>query len=69
MVRWPRREARLVRRLRGRRIGSRAQISRAYEGAYFGDGRDPLDRMGLSGYERYDRDSSNASVSASDLRE
>jgi SAM-dependent methyltransferase len=47
-----------------------AEISRAltesgvYGGTYFGDGRDPLDRMGLSGYERYDRDTSNANAIA-----
>jgi SAM-dependent methyltransferase len=35
-----------------------------YGGFYFGDGRDPYDRMGLSGYERYDRDTSNANVAA-----
>jgi hypothetical protein len=35
-----------------------------YGGVYFGEGRDPLDRMGLSGYERYERDTSNADVAA-----
>jgi len=35
-----------------------------YAGSYFGAGRDPLDRMGLSGYERYDRDTSNANAAA-----
>ena len=35
-----------------------------YGSTYFGAGRDPLDRMGLSGYERYDRDTSNADVAA-----
>lgn len=35
-----------------------------YGGGYFGEGRDPLDRMGLSGYERYERDTSNADVAA-----
>lgn len=35
-----------------------------YGGSYFGEGRDPLDRMGLSGYERYDRESSNANAAA-----
>ncbi len=35
-----------------------------YGGSYFGDDRDPNDRMGLSGYERYDRLSSNADVAA-----
>jgi SAM-dependent methyltransferase len=34
------------------------------DSGYFGEGRDPLDRMGLSGYERYDRDTSNANVAA-----
>jgi 2-polyprenyl-3-methyl-5-hydroxy-6-metoxy-1,4-benzoquinol methylase len=38
--------------------------SGVYGGAYFGDGRNPLDRMGLSGYERYDRDTSNANAIA-----
>lgn len=35
-----------------------------YGGTYFGEGRNPLDRMGLSGYERYDRQTSNADVAA-----
>jgi SAM-dependent methyltransferase len=35
-----------------------------YGCSYFGEGRDPTDRMGLSGYERYDRDTSNADVAA-----
>jgi SAM-dependent methyltransferase len=35
-----------------------------YGGSYFGEGRNPLDRMGLSGYERYDRQTSNADVAA-----
>ena len=35
-----------------------------YSSSYFGAGRDPLDRMGLSGYERYDRDTSNANAAA-----
>lgn len=35
-----------------------------YGGAYFGKDRNPLDRMGLSGYERYDRQTSNADVAA-----
>jgi SAM-dependent methyltransferase len=35
-----------------------------YGSSYFGAGRDPLDRMGLSGYERYDRATSNADVAA-----
>ncbi len=35
-----------------------------YGGAYFGESRDPFDRMGLSGYERYDRDTSNANAIA-----
>jgi SAM-dependent methyltransferase len=35
-----------------------------YDGSYFGEGRDPLDRMGLSGYERYARDTSNADIAA-----
>src|SRR5204862_5700957 len=43
---------------------ARALDDPTYGGSYFGDGRDPLDRMGLSGYERYDRDTSNADVAA-----
>ena len=35
-----------------------------YGGGYFGAGRHALDRMGLSGYERYDRATSNADVAA-----
>jgi Methyltransferase domain len=35
-----------------------------YGGAYFGEGRRPLGRMGLSGYNRYDRFMSNADVAA-----
>jgi hypothetical protein len=35
-----------------------------YDGGYFGEGRNPVDRMGLSGYERYDRHMSNADVAA-----
>jgi SAM-dependent methyltransferase len=35
-----------------------------YDGGYFGEGRNPCDRMGLSGYERYDRHMSNADVAA-----
>jgi hypothetical protein len=35
-----------------------------YDGGYFGEGRNPVDRMGLSGYERYDRFMSNADVAA-----
>lgn len=35
-----------------------------YGGDYFGEGYDPLERMGLSGYERYGRDTSNADVAA-----
>jgi SAM-dependent methyltransferase len=35
-----------------------------YGGAYFGEGRDPMDRAYLSGYERYDRDTSNANSAA-----
>ena len=34
------------------------------DAGYFGEGRDPLDRLGLSGYERYDRDTSNANAAA-----
>src|SRR5688500_17039677 len=42
----------------------RALEDDTYGGAYFGEGRNPLDRMGLSGYERYDRQTSNADVAA-----
>jgi SAM-dependent methyltransferase len=35
-----------------------------YEGEYFGAGRDPQTRASLSGYERYDRQTSNADVAA-----
>src|SRR3954471_3618892 len=43
---------------------ARAVDDPTYGGSYFGAGRDPLSRMGLSGYERYDRDTSNADVAA-----
>lgn len=43
---------------------NRALYDDVYGAHYFGSGRDPLDRMGLSGYERYDRDTSNANVAA-----
>lgn len=43
---------------------NRALDDDLYGAQYFGSGRDPLDRMGLSGYERYDRDTSNANVAA-----
>lgn len=43
---------------------ARALDDDVYGASYFGAGRDPLDRMGLSGYERYDRDTSNANVAA-----
>ena len=59
---------------RGRRLlqraddGLRSAIRDAddglYGGGYFGAGRNALDRMGLSGYERYDRATSNADVAA-----
>jgi SAM-dependent methyltransferase len=42
----------------------RALEDDVYDDAYFGAGRDPYDRMGLSGYERYDRDTSNANCAA-----
>jgi len=35
-----------------------------YDGAYFGLGRDPTSREWLSGYERYDRHTSNADIAA-----
>lgn len=43
---------------------NRALYDDVYGAHYFGSGRDPFDRMGLSGYERYDRDTSNANVAA-----
>ncbi|MGH9281434.1 MAG: class I SAM-dependent methyltransferase [Acidimicrobiales bacterium] len=43
---------------------ARALDDDVYGAHYFGAGRDPLDRMGLSGYERYDRDTSNANAAA-----
>ncbi|HEV7888230.1 MAG TPA: methyltransferase domain-containing protein [Acidimicrobiales bacterium] len=43
---------------------ARALDDDVYSSSYFGAGRDPLDRMGLSGYERYDRDTSNANAAA-----
>jgi SAM-dependent methyltransferase len=57
---------------RVRNIGERtiSELRRAitesgtYGGGYFGRARNPLDRMGLSGYERYDRDTSNANAIA-----
>jgi SAM-dependent methyltransferase len=42
----------------------RALDDDVYGGSYFGEGRDPSDRAYLSGYERYDRDTSNADVAA-----
>lgn len=38
--------------------------SRRYRATYYGRGRDPESREGLSGYERYTRDTSNADVAA-----
>ena len=43
---------------------SRALDDETYDGSYFGADRNPYARMGLSGYERYDRDTSNANVAA-----
>lgn len=43
---------------------ARALDDDVYGARYFGSGRDPYDRMGLSGYERYDRDTSNADAAA-----
>jgi SAM-dependent methyltransferase len=56
-------------RVRGAMAAMARELARAldddvYGASYFGSGRDPLDRMGLSGYERYDRDTSNANVAA-----
>jgi SAM-dependent methyltransferase len=48
----------------GRGRGSGGTRAADYDAAYFGAGRDPLDRMGLSGYERYARETSNADVLA-----
>src|SRR5436190_16448888 len=42
----------------------RALPDGTYDGGYFGEGRNPCVRMGLSGYERYDRHMSNADVAA-----
>ena len=39
-------------------------VDDTYGAEYFGCGRDPGDRAGISGYERYDRDTSNADVAA-----
>jgi SAM-dependent methyltransferase len=41
-----------------------ASSGEVYGAGYYGDGRDPASRGGLSGYERYDRDTSNADVAA-----
>lgn len=49
---------------RVRRLARRPPAGAYDDGAYFGEGRDFLDRAGLSGYERYDRDTSNADVAA-----
>ena len=38
--------------------------SRRYRSSYYGRGRDPESREGLSGYERYTRETSNADVAA-----
>jgi len=43
---------------------ARALDDDLYGASYFGSGRNPMDRMGLSGYERYDRDTSNANAAA-----
>jgi SAM-dependent methyltransferase len=61
----------VARRPRARKVVSRlahefesALGDGVYEGEYFGLGRDAHDRAFLSGYERYDRDTSNANVAA-----
>ncbi|MFN8035256.1 MAG: class I SAM-dependent methyltransferase [Acidimicrobiia bacterium] len=54
----------VARRRRGREPEPAAAAAETYGGSYFGEGRDPLDRMGLSGYERYDRTTSNADAAA-----
>lgn len=64
-----------VRQPHVRKVAERtvAEINRAlndpldsgiYGSEYFGADRDSMDRMGLSGYERYDRDTSNANAAA-----
>jgi hypothetical protein len=53
----------LAHRELGRALGMEGDDA-TYGGGYFGEDRDPLDRMGLSGYERYDRSTSNADVAA-----
>lgn len=53
---------RLARRVRRRPVTPSPSVYD--DGQYFGEGRDFLDRAGLSGYERYDRDTSNADVAA-----
>lgn len=61
VLRWPRaRRAAEIAEFELRR----ALDDGVYGGEYFGEGRNPLDRMGLSGYERYGRDTSNADVMA-----
>ena len=65
-LRWAARNRPGVRRamsLAAREL-ARALDDDVYGAHYFGAGRDPLDRMGLSGYERYDRDTSNANAAA-----
>ena len=42
----------------------RALDDLVYGASYFGEGRDPSDRAYLSGYERYDRQTSNANAAA-----
>lgn len=56
----------LVRRVARRAVDelTKALDQGVYGGDYFGEGYDPLERMGLSGYERYARDTSNADVAA-----
>ncbi len=56
----------LARKVARRAVGelNTALDNGVYGGDYFGDGYDPLERMGLSGYERYARDTSNADVAA-----
>ena len=61
--RLPQRLRPLARRL-ARRPATPPSAGVYDRGSYFGEGRDHLDRAGLSGYERYDRDTSNADVAA-----
>ncbi len=56
----------VARKLAHRAVGelTTALDNGLYGSDYFGVGQDPLERMGLSGYDRYARDTSNADVAA-----